>query len=273
MGSGVTSVAGLALLVGILAYAQRLGDHKNVHVSRLLLMVTGGMGIAWLFLFVPQALAWIGTVIIMVLVGRPLPAWMRDCLAERATAVSRPRPPLECVGKFAGDWSSYIFRKPYVAEIKNNTSAKLTAVTAGLRLESDHGVYLAANRLTWLMKRQETITPVPGVMHNRATHPFTVVSTSLRDSVDLNAGESQQVVLIVERQDNPVRQVFEGDLHTLVGTLSPDKWKGTITLSTGTLCAEHGFYFELTEDNRLVPLRGDSLTVIGPCRQGEKISN
>src|SRR5581483_1034835 len=159
---------------------------------------------------------------------------------KRRLTSSAPSPgeqlPLAYMGITSGGAFTQSLSESIAVEIKNGDVLTSKNTHARVRLESDHGIFIAADPAHWrVQKRTERGDFWTGV----------------RFETDIPYGDSQLLMIAFRRKNGPW-QIFGGSGEdTFCGTLVPDNWKAKIIISPDSakpLVKE--IHFSITEDIR-----------------------
>ncbi len=82
------AIGGLALIVGLLAFAQRLGNWQNKQLARVLSIITAGLFVAWCFLLFQSWVGWLTATVLSSICAWFLRTWMQESEKARNHAKS-----------------------------------------------------------------------------------------------------------------------------------------------------------------------------------------
>ncbi len=85
-------------MLGILAFAQRLGAWQNKHLARLIAIIDGGCLIAWSQLFLPSPWNWLASMLVVVLMTWPAQFWLKQYLSEHGQRKSESAADVQAAG-------------------------------------------------------------------------------------------------------------------------------------------------------------------------------
>jgi hypothetical protein len=224
-------IGGLALIAGLLAFAQRLGGWEHKPLARCIGMLSAGLFVWWCFLFVPYPLSFIVSVFPLGLVIVFAVKWIRGSAVSRAkTSLSRDRGLV-----FAGwlgashavllpvHWPTETEKANWVSIRNSRAIPSVDAKNVTVHLE-----FINSQKTKRLIVPEAVWWEIGGMTpkeNERVSHA--------QHSVDISGGDDQAFLLFSE--DREGRGIPYKDANEPLEPLSKDRWEISLLVTSDNI--------------------------------------